>query len=248
MKGCIAVFDSGVGGLSVLKPLTQLLPFEDFVYFADNLHVPYGDKPVEEVKNYVFKSIEKILACQPKAVVIACNTATSLFIDELRKTYPDALFFGVQPAVKPAAKFGNCLTLVTNATSKNKNFLALCDKYANGHAFVYPLPDAARLIENNVSDEELEKYIKDALEGVILNNFSTAVLGCTHYSLRKKVFEKALGNLPVMDGNVSLAKYVKKRLTELKLTNNAKLKGSVSFVLSNPETKEFLKYISLFNF
>ena len=93
MKGCIAVFDSGVGGLSVLKPLTQLLPFEDFVYFADNLHVPYGDKPVEEVKNYLFRSIEKILACQPKAVVIACNTATSLFIDELRKTYPDELFF-----------------------------------------------------------------------------------------------------------------------------------------------------------
>ena len=127
MNRPIAVFDSGVGGLSTLAKLKSDLPKEDFLYFADNLNAPYGKKSKQEILNLTLKAIEGILAHNPKAIVIACNTVTGLCIETLRQTYPDVLFFGIQPAVKPAPK--NTLVFVTTATAGCDNFRRVVENY-----------------------------------------------------------------------------------------------------------------------
>lgn len=238
----IAVFDSGVGGISALKQLEKAMPAEDFAYYADNLNAPYGTKSGEEIEFLASRAMDKMAAASPKAVVVACNTVTEVCIDKLRAAYPDLPVFGLQPAVKPAPK--NTLVLVTRATSESRGFNDFVIRYKG--AYVFALDEAAGLIEKDVSDEELTDYIKSALTGVDKSKFASAVLGCTHYALRRECFAKALG-LPLYDGNEGLARHVKEALGVKKLLTRGSQKGGVSFFLSDCSTKEFTKYVGIFN-
>lgn len=244
MNRPIAVFDSGVGGLSTLNKLKCHLPKEDFLYFADNLNAPYGTKSSEEIANLALKATDGILAYNPKAIVFACNTVTGLCIESLRKTYPEVLFFGIQPAVKPAPK--KTLVFVTPATANCPNFRAVVEKYGQNKAYIFPLKDAASLIEKNVSDEKFEEYIKTETQGIDFTKFASIVLGCTHYVIKKDCFERST-HLPAYDGNDGLSKHLAEVLKEKKLFTERNVCGSVFFHLSNSETKEFEKYISVFN-
>ncbi len=244
MNRPIAVFDSGVGGLSTLAKLKSDLPKEDFLYFADNLNAPYGKKSKQEILNLTLKAIEGILAHNPKAIVIACNTVTGLCIETLRQTYPDVLFFGIQPAVKPAPK--NTLVFVTTATAGCDNFRQVVENYGENKAYIFPLKDAAELIEKNTPDDEFTEYIKSETLGVDFSKFASIVLGCTHYVIKKDCFERATG-LPAFDGNDGLSKHISQVLKEKNLFTERSVCGSVFFHLSNSETAEFQKYIAVFN-
>lgn len=242
MNNGIAVFDSGVGGLTALKQLKSILPYEDFNYFADNLHAPYGAKSSEEIADLTFAAMDRITAAKPKAVVIACNTATGVCIDRLRERYADTIIFGIQPAVGPAVK--PSLVFLTPAAANSEGF----KKFAKDKKdiFVFPLEHAARFIENNISDEMFASYLSKELEGLDLAKFSSAVLGCTHYVFKKEVFRKVSG-LPVFDGNEGLARHVKKTLADRGLLDKGNVPGSVFFNLSDCQTAEYQKYLSLFN-
>ncbi len=181
----IGIFDSGVGGLSVLKELKRLLPFESFIYFADSAHAPYGEKTPEEIYRYSKTIVDFFLGRKVKLIVVACNTATAHAIRKLRKQYAIP-FVGMEPAVKPAAlhtKTGHIGVLATAGTFRGKHFTKTTETFAKGiqvHTQVGEgLVEAVEQGNFNISGttEMLRKYIVPMLE----QGIDFLVLGCTHY-------------------------------------------------------------------
>ena len=149
--GCtVCVFDSGIGGLNLLHACAVRCPGADFLYFADNFNMPYGELPAEKVRRFVFDAFKKIASFSPAAAVVACNTATALCIADLRAQYPCPVI-GIQPAVKQAVeRRGGCLVLATPATSASPSFARLCADYGKGRAQVLPCPGLAEYIERGI--------------------------------------------------------------------------------------------------
>ena len=143
----IGFFDSGVGGLSVLREAIKIMPNEDYIYFGDSKNAPYGTKTVDEVRELTFKAVEFLLSKGVKGIAIACNTATSAAVADLRKTYPELPLVGIEPALKPAVelnKDGDILIMATSMTLKEEKFKRLMDKYKDTplhhfHDFFLPL-------------------------------------------------------------------------------------------------------------
>jgi len=239
MQRPIAVFDSGVGGLAVLKRLTFILPNEDFFYFADNKNMPYGNKSDKQIEKLFFATIKKMTFCNPKAIVIACNTVTSLCIDKLRKEVGDKLIFGIQPAIRQATK--PCLVFVTEGTAASKQF---CDFASGFDSYIFPLKYGAKLVEKECDDENFCRYLKEELKGICVDKFASVVLGCTHYSHKTNCFKK-LG-LPVFDGACGLANHVKSTLLAKGLCKKTYALGGVSFFLSDSSVSEYQKYLRLY--
>lgn len=237
MSKQIAVFDSGVGGISTLKEMEKLMPAEDFVYYADNLNAPYGVRSHDEIRLLALRSMDKIAAANPKAIVVACNTVTEVCIGDIRRAYPDVPVFGLQPAVKPAPK--RTLVLVTEATASSAAFREFVARHDG--AYVFPLAEAAGMIERGESDGKLTEYLAERFSGINKAEFSSAVLGCTHYVLKKRCFAAALG-LPLYDGNAGLARHVAGALAVKNLLARGRQKGGVRINLSDCSTSEFAKY------
>ncbi|RKX17774.1 MAG: glutamate racemase [Candidatus Zixiibacteriota bacterium] len=181
----IGIFDSGVGGLSVLKELKRLLPFESFIYFADSAHAPYGEKKPEEIYRFSKKIVDFFLERKVKLIVIACNTATAHAIRKLRRLYVIP-FIGMEPAIKPAAlhtKTGHIGVLATAGTFRGKHFTETTETFAKGiqvHTQVGEgLVEAVEQGKFNAPETTtiLRKYIMPMLE----QNIDSLVLGCTHY-------------------------------------------------------------------
>ena len=131
----IGVFDSGAGGISVLKRLWALMPNEQYLYYGDSANAPYGTKPLEEIRALTIRAVEHLLDEGCKAIVLACNTATSAAAKELRETYPDVPIFGLEPALKPASELrrdGKILVLATPLTLQQEKFENLMKFYRNG--------------------------------------------------------------------------------------------------------------------
>ena len=130
----IAVFDSGLGGISVLRELRRQLPQERFLYFGDSANAPYGTRPTEEIRALTLKNAERLFSMGAKALVLACNTATSAAVDELRARYPEKIIIGIEPALKPAVDRhpnGKILVMATEATLRERKFAALMEaRYA----------------------------------------------------------------------------------------------------------------------
>ncbi len=197
----IGIFDSGVGGLSVLKELKRLLPFESFIYFADSTHAPYGEKTPEEIYRFSKKIVDFFLDRQVKLIVVACNTATAHAIRKLRKQYI-VPFVGMEPAVKPAAlhtKTGHIGVLATAGTFKGKHFAETTETFAKGvqiHTQVGEgLVEAVEQGYFNTPETTtiLRKYIEPMLE----QNIDSLVLGCTHYPFLCDQIKKIIGHRQV---------------------------------------------------
>lgn len=249
----IGIFDSGIGGLSVLKEAVKQLPHEDFIYFCDSKNIPYGDKKARELKKIIDESISFLIEKKVKAIVLACNTATSVAIDDLRERYSIPII-GMEPAVKPAvekSKSGKVLVLATPLTLEQEKFSKLKEKIDRfGEVAVLPAENLAGMIEKhlienykkNVFSPELEEYLEKIFSHFDLENISAVVLGCTHYLFIKPYLQKILSEgTKIIDGNEGTIHQLKKVLESKKLLNNKKEKGTIRFYSSGYDALDLQK-------
>lgn len=239
----IAVFDSGVGGISVLRELVKLMPNENFIYLGDSAHAPYGTKSIEEVYQLSIDNIEDLMKQGIKAVVIGCNTVTSVAIDDLRDKYVTMPIIGVEPALKPAVlhkKNGRVLVMATPITIHEHKFSKLMDTYRR-MADVIPLPcgGLADLVEQGKLDgQEVDTYLKKLLEPYIEPKLDAVVLGCTHYPFVKEAIAKAIGyDVEFFDGGVGTAKETRRKLEQYNIVNPSKEQGTVTMLNSLGDEK-----------
>ncbi|MCD8040253.1 MAG: aspartate/glutamate racemase family protein [Clostridia bacterium] len=201
-KPLIALFDSGIGGLNLLKVCVKKIPQADFCYVADNFNVPYGNLPAGEIKRLAFAAFDKIAKLNPAAAAVACNTVTAECIKDLRARYSFPIA-GVQPAVKQAADLGGrFLVLTTVATAHSPSFKSLLYRYGK-NAVVKECPSLAAGIEKNIFD--LQNFFP--AEAFVKGEFSSVVLGCTHYIFVADKIKNYYG-VPVFDGMVGTADHL----------------------------------------
>ena len=213
----VGIFDSGVGGITVLETAKKLLPNVDYIYYSDNNHVPYGTKTKEEVLGYVKEIVELLVREEVDAIVIACNTATSIAVTELRKLYSIPII-GMEPAVKLALsnhEKGDVLVTATPLTLKEAKFKSLVSSLGEKNRVkTLALPELVTYAEElNFDKDVIYKYLDNKLGGIDINNLSAIVLGCTHFVYFKKIFEDYLPeHIKIYDGNEGTIKHLKEVL------------------------------------
>ncbi|MBM6840849.1 glutamate racemase [[Clostridium] spiroforme] len=212
----IGIFDSGIGGLSVLHTALSLLPNEQFIYYADESHVPYGEKTKEEIIGYVDEIIQFMINHEAKAIVIACNTATSAAVALMRKKYTLPII-GMEPAVKKAIDlYGHQKILVcaTPITVKGEKMMKLVEKVDKEHLVdLVALPGLVHFAEKQQFDgEEVLSYLKDSLSYFDLDGYESLVLGCTHFNYFKDSFQKLMPDVHFLDGNVGTVNQLMKNI------------------------------------
>ena len=215
--GPIGVFDSGVGGISVLRQLLRELPNERYFYFGDSANAPYGTRPTEEIRALTLAAAEKLVARGIKALVVACNTATSAAIEELRQRYPELIVIGIEPALKPASdRFpgGTVGVMATPATLREQKFARLLDRSSN-HCRVVKLPAAGlvELVEAGKADSAETLALLRPLLEPYAGKLDAVVLGCTHYPFAAKAILEILGpKTMLLEGGPGTARETKRRL------------------------------------
>ncbi len=229
----IAFLDSGVGGISVLNEAIKMMPKENYIYFGDSKNAPYGTKKTTEVRSLTEKNVEFLLEQGAKAVVIACNTATSAAAEYLRNKYKNIPIIGVEPALKPAVlnnEGEKILVMATPMTLAEKKFKNLMSKYEE-FAQIIPVPCGGLMefVEEGIlRGEELEQYLDSRLTKKLRENASAVVLGCTHYPFIKESIIKVIGhNVQIYDGGEGTAKQLQRRLVRDKLQRESTEPGKV---------------------
>ena len=239
----VAVFDSGLGGISVLRELVRTLPRENYLYFGDSLHAPYGTKTPQEVVDLSLQAADRLLSQGAKALVVACNTATSAAIRTLRKTYPELAVVGTEPAIKPAVERhpgGRILMLATAMTVQEEKFQHLKAQY-DDQAQIIPIACSGLMeyVEQGVlRGAEVEGYLLDKLEPYLKVPIDAVVLGCTHYPFLRGAIRRIVGRRPeIIDGSIGIARQLERRLEEQGLLNPGDVSGKVEFQnsLDEPE-------------
>ena len=246
----IGVFDSGIGGTSIWREIHDLLPNEDSIYLADSKNAPYGQKSKEEIIALCIKNTEFLLNLNCKIIVVACNTATTNAIEELRVKY-DVPFVGIEPAIKPAAinsKKNSIGILATQGTLNSKLFIQNVEKFNNtkiieqiGHGLV-------TLIENGeINSAQMDKLLRNYLQPMIDAKIDYLVLGCSHYPYLIPQIKKIIPEeIKIIDSGEAVARQVKNVLIKNDLLNNKGNKGNCIFYTnSNPRA---LKDILNFNY
>ncbi len=231
----IGVFDSGVGGISVLRSLRVNLPDERFIYYGDNFNAPYGTRPEEEILALTLASVQALLARSVKALVIACNTATSAAVGDLRASLKLPII-GMEPALKPAARAsdgGRILVMATPATLRQKKFQELMRQYGD-RAEMVPCPGLMEFVERGEIDSPaLDEYLKERFAP--FDDVDAIVLGCTHYVFLRRAIHKAMPGALLFDGNEGTARRLQDVLGAEDLLN-PEGPGSVEFITTgDPE-------------
>lgn len=233
----IGVFDSGVGGIGTLATLRRELPQEDFLYFGDTLHAPYGTKSREEVMTCVSNIMQHLLSRQVKAVVIACNTATAVAAQTLRQQYSLPIL-GMEPALKPAHALrhgGSILVLATPMTLRLEKFQQLYARYGEG-AIPLPCPGLMELVEQEAT-AQARRYLLELLHPYDLEKVDAVVLGCTHYVFLRPLLRELLPeNVSILDGNGGTARQLRRVLTEGDLLTDATHPGRITLETSGDRT------------
>jgi glutamate racemase len=194
----IGVFDSGVGGLSVIRSICQQMPSEDVIFFADQEHVPYGLRPLAEVKAFSVSITQFLLELRAKVVVVACNTASAAALHHLRKVFPDTPFVGMEPAIKPAAETTRTWVvgvLATPATFQGALYASVVERFANQVTLVQDTcPGLVQQIEKGELDAfETRRILESALIPMLKQGIDTVVLGCTHYPFVIPLIHRIVG-------------------------------------------------------
>lgn len=190
----IGIFDSGIGGLSVLRHLKSDYPSEHLLYFADQAHVPYGSRTLEEVREYSAEIVRFLLEQGAKIIVVACNTASAAALNYLRHTFPDVPIVGMEPAVKPAAavtRTGKVGVLATPGTFASPRYASLMERFTSGVTVLEdPCVGLVRLIEEGQLDTPATAgLLRDVLQPMLEAGVDTLVLGCTHYPFVQPLIE-----------------------------------------------------------
>lgn len=232
----IAFFDSGIGGISVLHQARQLMPKEDYLYFADTDHVPYGNKTAEQIGSYVDEAVKFIAAQDVKALVVACNTATAIAIQDLRAKY-DFPIIGMEPAVKPAIQYSSpeqrVLVTATPVTIREKKLRMLLDQLDVNHQVdLLPLPQLVTLAENEqFGTEEADAYLREMMAPYDLSHYSGVVLGCTHFKFFSDSFQRILpSQVKLLEGSTGTVKHLYSVLKQKNLLEENN--GDVSYYTS----------------
>lgn len=241
----ILVFDSGLGGLNVLKELIATMPRERYIYLGDSRNAPYGSKSTHEVASLTLSAIESQVSRGVKAIVVACNTATSAAIETLRKIYPNKVVIGIEPALKLAAERHSgesIVVMATEVTLREAKFAALMERFSATNP-VLPLqcPRLVSFVESGELDSPaLREYLKELLSPVLSKKPHAIVLGCTHFPFLRPVIQEIAGNgIEILDGSQGTAQQTRRRLeTEGLLREQGE--GSLELVnsLGTPEILE----------
>ena len=231
MEGKIGLFDSGLGGLSILKELRRELPCEDYIFYEDSINNPYGDKDEEELLKITSKIVDYLLKENCKIIVIACNTATTSCMKKLREIYKDTIFVGTVPAIKVAYDnhYKKVINLSTPYTMGSKRVNELIRDFKNEDETIYNISgeNLANLIELD-KKEEIAKLLHKLLDDY--KECDALILGCTHYSLIKEEINKVLPNTILLDGVKGVTMEVKRQLINNNLLSNNDKEGTLEII------------------
>lgn len=208
----IGIFDSGIGGVTVLKEIIKVLPNKKYIYYSDSIHNPYGDLEEEKLYSIVSNIVEYLIKRGCQIIVIACNTASCKCVKRLREEYKDMHFIAIEPAYKMVHDYnfdGKTLVLATKGTIESEKFLALYHKYDNHKTKLKSCVGLAEKIERG-DQEEIDIYLQENLGKYV--GVENVVLGCTHYPLIKESIKKVLGDVKFFDGGKGVAKELKRQL------------------------------------
>lgn len=221
----IGIFDSGMGGISVLSTIHEILPNEDLIFFGDSKYNPYGTKTKEEITQRCIEICDKFIAYDVKAIVIACNTATSACVNLLREKY-DIDIIGMEPALKLACQQGEHQKIAvwaTDFTLKEKKFASLMEKFEDDHSIdKVPCPKLVRLVEEKQATnmDVVKPVLYDYLKQSNLDSLDSIVLGCTHFLYFKKSLQEILpSHVSIIDGNLGTTNHLKNVLMKKGLLN-----------------------------
>lgn len=230
----IGVFDSGIGGISVLKKCLAVLPDESYIYFGDDANCPYGERSTEEIADLTVSAADRLVCMGIKALIIACNTATGAAVERLRAKY-DIPVIGMEPALKPAvqgSKNGRVLVMATPATLKQQKFIKLMEKYKDIKGIdTLPCPGLAELIEYSLEDKAvINDYLTKALPANT-DMYDAVVLGCTHYMFIEEDISSFFRSAQIYHGNTGAANQLKRILESNGLLSTGG--GGVSIYISS---------------
>jgi glutamate racemase len=238
----IGVFDSGVGGLSVLREIRRQLPHENLIFLGDQTHVPYGPRPLQQVRDFSETITRFLLSQGAKLIVVACNTASAAALYHLRKTFPKTPFVGMEPAVKPAAEqtqSGVVGVLATPATFQGALYASVVERFANGVAVLQDTcPGLVGQIEKGELDSPATRTIlESALNPMLEKGIDRVVMGCTHYPFVIPLIQEVVGpQVRVIDPAPAVARQVGRVLKDRGMVNTADAPGYVRYLTSgNPE-------------
>jgi glutamate racemase len=236
----IGVFDSGVGGLSVLRAIRRELPAEHILYVADQAHVPYGPRPLEEVRAFAEGITRFLLARGAKLIVVACNTASAAALQALRQEFPHVPFVGMEPAVKPAAeqtRSGVVGVLATPATFQGALYASVVERFAEGVKLLpHTCPGLVSQIEQgNLNGHETRSILEAALLPMLEESADTIVLGCTHYPFVMPLIQEIVGpSVRVIDPSPAIARQTRRLLEMRGLLRSAQAPASLNFFTTGP--------------
>jgi glutamate racemase len=239
----IGVFDSGVGGLSVLRAIRSQLPAQPVYFFADQAHVPYGSRSLEEVRNFSSAITEFLLSLGSAMIVVACNTASAAALQELRIEFPDTRFVGMEPAVKPAAeqtRTGVVGVLATPATFQGQLYSSVVERFAKD---VTILQDTCTGLVNqiekgNLTGSETRLILEKAIQPMLEKNIDTIVLGCTHYPFVIPLIREIAGEgVNVIDPSLAIARQTGRVLDSLGIVQIPDFRGEVTYYTSGAPTR-----------
>ena len=237
-KSPIGIFDSGIGGLSVLRVIRLQMPEESVIYFGDQGHIPYGPRQMEQIRDFSEAITNFLLERNAKIIIVACNTASAAALKYLREKFPAVQFVGMEPAVKPAAEItqtGKVGVLATPATFQGALYASVVERFANGvELFQNTCNGLVQQIEQgNLTGDKTRKILEDALYPMIEKNIDTVVLGCTHYPFVIPLIQEIVGEKArVIDPAPAVAKQVKRLLEAGGMRNDSSNVGQIKFYTS----------------
>lgn len=235
----VAVFDSGLGGLSVLRRLIQTLPEENFLYFGDSANAPYGPRPTQDIRALTERHAARLFDEGAKALVVACNTATSAAIDALRQRYPERIIIGIEPALKPAIDRhpgGRIVVMATQATLREQKFATLMERCGEHSTILKcPCPALVEFVERGELDSPaLRQMLHQTLAPQLAQTPDAVVLGCTHFPFASRAIRAIVGPQPeLLDGAEGTARETRRRLAAAGLLRSGG-PGSVTIQNSLP--------------
>lgn len=237
-SGPIGIFDSGVGGLSVLREIRSQLPHENLIFLGDQAHVPYGPRSLQQVQDFSETITRFLLDQGAKLIVVACNTASAAALYHLRETFPAIPFVGMEPAVKPAAEqtqSGVVGVLATPATFQGELYASVVERFANGVIVLQDTcPGLVGQIEKGALDAPAtRKILESALTPMLEKGIDRVVMGCTHYPFAIPLIQEIVGpEVHVIDPAPAVARQVGRVLNERKLLNTTDAPSHVRYLTS----------------
>lgn len=239
-NSCIGIFDSGIGGVTVLKEIIKILPYENYIYISDSKNNPYGDMKKEKIIKRCEEITKYLIENKSKVIVIACNTASAIASEFLRKKYKNIPIIAIEPAYKMVYDHNydkETLVMATKGTIESEKFNLLYKKYNNHKTQLLECVGLAEIIEEG-NKEKIVKYLDENI-GKYKGKIENVVLGCTHYPLIEKEIKNILGrNVRIFNGAKNVAIHLKDVLEKDGLINNIEKKGKIEFLDTSLEIEK----------